>query len=190
MQRSVRKYLAQFGSLAAATLRCEPRAVRRLPVALVLIAAGLTAWVFELGAVLQGQAEVRNWSSVWVGLDLLEITGLVITAFLIKRRSVFLPSTAAATATLFALDAWFDVLTSAAGSAWYESLATAVLAEIPMTVVLAAISLWSAKTGSGTRQGLPRETPPATPLAAVPGRAAATRIPAQTVAKASRPVAR
>jgi len=36
--------------------------------------------VFELGAVLQGQAQVRNWSSTWIGLDLMEITGLALTA--------------------------------------------------------------------------------------------------------------
>jgi hypothetical protein len=124
-----------------------------MPAALLLIAAGLTAWVFELGAVLQGQAEVRDWSSVWVGLDLLEITGLVVTALLLKRRSAYLSAAAAATAALFGLDAWFDVLTSAAGAAWYQSLAAAFLGEIPMTIVLAAISVWSAKAGSGAQRG-------------------------------------
>lgn len=44
-----------------------------MPPALTLIALGLTAWVFELGAVLQGQAVVRDWSSVWVGLDAQEV---------------------------------------------------------------------------------------------------------------------
>jgi hypothetical protein len=126
-------------------LRCEPRIVRWMPVTLMLIAAGLSAWVFELGAVLQGQAEVRNWSSVWVGLDILEVAGLVITAVLLARRSSYLPSVAGATATVFALDAWFDVMTAQAGADWYESLASAVFAEIPMTVVLAAVAIWSAK---------------------------------------------
>ena len=142
--RSVQHYLAQAAPTVAAILRCDPRVLRRMPAALILIAAGLTAWVFELGAVLQGQAEVRDWSSVWVGLDLLEITGLVTTALLLRRRSVYLSAVAAATAALFAIDAWFDVLTSAAGAAWYQSLAAALLGEIPMTIVLAAISVWSA----------------------------------------------
>ena len=36
--------------------------------------------MFELGAVLHGQAQVRNCSSTWIGLDLMEITGLALTA--------------------------------------------------------------------------------------------------------------
>ena len=126
-------------------LRCEPRIMRWMPAALLVIAAGLSAWVLELGAVLQGQAEVRNWSSVWVGLDTLEVVGLVLTAVLLRRRSVYLPLAAGVTATMFALDAWFDVLTASAGSAWYESLASAIFAEIPMTVVLAAVAVWSVR---------------------------------------------
>ena len=86
-------------------LRCEPRVVRRLPLALLAVAAGLSAWVLELGVVPQGQAEVRNWSSVWVGLEVLEITGLVMTADLLHRRSSYLSPVAGGTAVMFALDA-------------------------------------------------------------------------------------
>jgi len=120
---------------------------RRLSVALLAIAAGLTAWIFELGAVLQGQAQVRNWSSVWVGLDMLEVTGLVMTAVLMRRRSAFLAPVAAMTATAFALDAWFDMMTALPGSSWYESLAAAFLGEVPMTIVLAGIAWLAARPG-------------------------------------------
>lgn len=116
-----------------------------MPAVLLLIAAGLTAWVFELGSVLQGQAEVRNWSSVWVGLDLMEITGLVLTAILLRRRSAYLSAAAAVTATMFGLDAWFDVLTASAGADWYESLSAAFFGEIPMTVMLTALAVWAAR---------------------------------------------
>ena len=86
-------------------LRCEPRVVRRLPLALLAVAAGLSAWVLELGVVPQGQAEVWNWSSVWVGLDVLESTGLVMTAVLLHRRSSYLSPVAGGTAVMPALDA-------------------------------------------------------------------------------------
>jgi hypothetical protein len=132
-------------------LRCEPRVMRLMPAALVMIAAGLGGWVLELGAVLQGQAEVRNWSSVWVGLDILEITGLVLTAILLARKSAYLSAVAGATAAMFALDAWFDVLTASAGADWYESLAAAILGEVPMAVMLTAIAAWSAKRGRAAR---------------------------------------
>lgn len=126
---------------------------KRLPMVLLAIAGGLTAWVFELGAVLQGQAQVRNWSSVWVGLDLLEIAGLIMTALLIKRRSAFLAPVAAMTATAFALDAWFDVMTAMPGGSWYESLAAAAFGEVPMALGLAWIVWWSVRTGPGQAAG-------------------------------------
>jgi len=151
MGRSIEGRFAQAGSAVKSVLFCEPRALRWMPGALLLIAAGLSAWVLELGAALQGQAEVRNWSSVWVGLDIIEIVGLVVTAVLLRRRSAYLSAAAGATATMFALDAWFDVLTAAAGSDWYESLASAVFAEIPMTVVLVAVAIWSAKPARAAR---------------------------------------
>ena len=62
------------------------------------------------------------------------------------------------TATLFGLDAWFDVLTAAAGSAWYESLADAFFAEIPMAILLTAFDR-SSTIGGHPRH---RERPPAT----------------------------
>jgi hypothetical protein len=143
--RFMRHPPVQAGPWIRSLRRPDPRTARRLPALLLLIAAGLTAWVLELGAVLQGQAEVRDWSTVWVGLDLMEITGLVVTAILLRRRSRYLAAVAAVTATLFALDAWFDVLTAAAGADWYESLAAAFFGEIPMTGLLTAIAIWATR---------------------------------------------
>jgi hypothetical protein len=126
-----------------------------MPAVLLLIAAGLTAWVFDLGAVLPGQAQVRNWSSAWVGLDLMEISGLVATAILLRRRSVYPSPVAAMTATLFGLDAWFDVLTAGAGGAWYESLYLAFFGEIPMAGLLAVLASWAPRPGlPGDDQGV------------------------------------
>jgi hypothetical protein len=136
-------FLSWSRSSAKSLLRFDPRAMRWMPAALLLTAAGLTVWVFELGAVLQGQALVRNWSSTWVGLDLMEITGLVLTAVLLRRRSVYRSPVAAVTATLFGLDAWFDVLTASAGADWYESLAAALFGEVPLTVLLVALAIWA-----------------------------------------------
>jgi hypothetical protein len=147
--RHMRRLRFHSGPWIRSLLRLEPPVLSKLPAILLLIAAGLTVWVFELGAVLQGQAQVRNWSSTWVGLDLMEITGLMLTAFLLHRRSAYLSAVAAVTATLFALDAWFDVLTASAGSGWYESLAAAFFGEIPMTAALTAVTIWAARNGCG-----------------------------------------
>jgi hypothetical protein len=137
------RFLGWSRSWLHSLLQFDPGVMRRMPAALLLIAAGLCAWVLELGSVLQGQAQVRNWSSTWVGLDLMEVTGLVLTAIMLHRRSMYLSPTAAVTATLFGLDAWFDVLTASAGADWYQSLAAALFGEIPMTVLLAALAIWA-----------------------------------------------
>jgi hypothetical protein len=150
-------------------LRLDPPVLRRIPAILLLIAAGLTGWVFELGAVLQGQAQVRNWSSTWVGLDLMEITGLVLTAVALRRRSAYLSAIAAVTATLFALDAWFDVLTASAGSGWYESLAAAIFGEIPMTVALTGVAVWAARSTANPHK-CKRPGPDQHPADRLPGR--------------------
>ena len=65
------------------------------------------------------------------------------------------------TTTLFALDAWFDVLTTAAGAAWYESLADAFFGEIPVTALLTAIAV------GATRQCLGQHAIDGTPRAAI-----------------------
>jgi hypothetical protein len=75
----------------------------------------------------------------------MEILGLVLIAILLRRRSVYLPTVAAMTATLFGLDAWFDVNTASAGVSWYESLAAAFFGEIPMAVLLTALAIWATR---------------------------------------------
>ncbi|MDI2131470.1 hypothetical protein [Yinghuangia seranimata] len=115
--------------------------VRRLRWVIVALAAVLVVWIFQMGAAPSGHAEVRNWSTSWIGLDIAEVFGLLGTAFLLRSRSVHLAPVAAATAVLFGVDAWFDVMTALAGTDWYTALACAVLAEIPLAALFAAIAV-------------------------------------------------
>jgi hypothetical protein len=114
---------------------------RYLSGGLLITAAGLLMWVFILGSTLQGQAQVRDWSIAWVGLDLAETTGLAVTGWLVFRRHPAASPVAAVTATLFTVDAWFDVTTSLAGAAWYQALLFAFAAEIPITVLLTGVAV-------------------------------------------------
>ncbi|MFF2146364.1 hypothetical protein [Kitasatospora sp. NPDC058190] len=107
---------------------------------LVVVAALLFGWILVLGSTTRGQAEVRNWSTVWIGMDLLQCTGLIATALLLLRRSRLVALTGAATATLLLLDAWFDVMTAEGGSAWYVSLAMALLVELPAALAMAVLA--------------------------------------------------
>ncbi|MGA5816295.1 hypothetical protein ACPC54_00315 [Kitasatospora sp. NPDC094028] len=108
--------------------------------ALVAVAAVLFGWILVLGSTTRGQAEVRNWSIVWIGLDVLQVTGLIATGLLLARRSRLAALAAAASATLLFLDAWFDVMTAEGGGAWYLALAMAFLVELPASLALAALS--------------------------------------------------
>jgi hypothetical protein len=65
---------------------------------------------------------------------------LITTGLLVRRGDRRRVLTAAATATLLLIDAWFDVTTASGGSALTESIAMAVLAEIPMAAICATIA--------------------------------------------------
>ncbi|MFJ4186310.1 hypothetical protein [Kitasatospora sp. NPDC089509] len=116
------------------------RSRRLLGWALLAVAVLLFAWILVLGATTRGQAEVRNWSTVWVGMDVLQVAGLLATGRLLVRRSRLTALAAAAAATLLLLDAWFDVMTAEGGGAWYTALAMAFLVELPAAVALAALA--------------------------------------------------
>jgi hypothetical protein len=127
------------------------RLSRWLRVLFVLLAAILVVWMFMMGAAPRGHADVRNWSSSWIGLDVGECLGLLSTALGMRVRSPHLPAIAGATATLFAVDARFDMMTALAGADWYTALAFALVAEIPLAITLASISIRAARrpaTGS------------------------------------------
>jgi hypothetical protein len=96
---------------------------------------GLVPWLVVLAVTLPSATRVA-----WVGLDSLEALGLITTGLLVRRGDRRRVLTAAATATLLLIDAWFDVTTASGGSAFTESIAMAVLAEIPMAAICATIA--------------------------------------------------
>ncbi|MFF7633243.1 hypothetical protein ACFZB9_08845 [Kitasatospora sp. NPDC008050] len=123
----------------------EERYEARLRLGLATLAVVLMVWIFMMGAASQGHAEVRNWSSSWIGLDVLELIGLLGTALLYPGRPALLTPVAAATATLFGIDAWFDTMTALAGADWYTAWAFALIAEVPLTALLATLAIRTAR---------------------------------------------
>ncbi|MFJ9692465.1 hypothetical protein [Kitasatospora sp. NPDC101183] len=125
--------------------------------ALLGVAVLLFTWILVLGSTTRGQAEVRNWSTAWVGMDVLQVAGLLATGRLLVLRSRRTALAAAASSTLLLLDAWFDVLTAEGGGAWYTALAMALLVELPAALALAALA-HTALDWQGGAAG-PRSTP-------------------------------
>ncbi|MFF4187643.1 hypothetical protein ACFYZ9_31070 [Streptomyces sp. NPDC001691] len=117
-----------------------PRVIARV---LLVTAAVLLAWTVVLGFWLDGQTQVRNWSVSWVGMDLLQATGLVATAVLLARQVRTVSPVASATAALLVLDAWFDVATSEDGGAQYVALGMAFLVELPAALWLAWLAAFA-----------------------------------------------
>lgn len=101
---------------------------------------GLIPWLVVLATYLPASTRAWNWATAWVGLDSLEVLGLVSTGVLLIRRDVRYPLTAAATAALLLVDAWFDITTSAPGPARVIAIAMAVGLELPVSAVCAALA--------------------------------------------------
>ena len=107
-----------------------------------VLMAGLAMipWAFVLAYTLPSTTRAAHWSTAWAGLDSLEVIGLVTSGVALIRRYSWLCLPAAVTATLLITDAWFDVTTSAPGSAATVAIAMAVFPELPA----AGLCLWLA----------------------------------------------
>lgn len=124
--------------------RMPRRAMTWLGRGILLAGLGMLPWLFILARTLPPTAVAAHWSTAWVGLDGLEALGLVTTGLAFIRRYDWLCLPAAITATLLVIDAWFDVTTSAPGSAATEAIAMAVFAELPTAALCFAIAVLNA----------------------------------------------
>ncbi|HEV2639126.1 MAG TPA: hypothetical protein VGX23_28555 [Actinocrinis sp.] len=128
-------------------------------------AVALVPWIIVLGLTLPTHTVARNWSTVWIGFDLLLAAAFGVTARLYLRNDPRVGIMAAVVATLLIVDCWFDTSTASEPRDAIESWAMAVLVEIPIAVFCARLA-W--------RSSLSMVGPPPTAMAA-----AATAVPAQ-----------
>ncbi|MCX4806516.1 LPXTG cell wall anchor domain-containing protein [Streptomyces sp. NPDC058682] len=126
---------------AARILRAA-RTSRAPLTATVLTGAGLVLlpWVVVLAKTMPQTSEVSNWSTAWIGLDLMLAAGLTGTGALLRRRDPRASPVAAATAALLVMDAWFDVTTSAGTGGQGMALLLAAGAELPLAVACAVVA--------------------------------------------------
>lgn len=107
-----------------------------------LAGAGLALipWLFLLARTLPSSAHAWNWSTAWVGLDTLEMFGLLGTGLLMLRRDVRYRLTAAATSALLLVDAWFDIVTAAPGAHQLAAVVMAAGLELPIAALCAILA--------------------------------------------------
>ena len=137
---------------------------------MIVAAIGLVPWIVALAIWLPGTAQAHHWSTAWAGLDVLEALGSAATGVLGVCRHPAHRQTAAATATLLLVDAWFDLATSAPGGAEAAALLMAVFAELPLAGLCAWLALRSPSGAarSGSRPESAEGATAADPVPAVP----------------------
>ncbi|TYK46261.1 hypothetical protein [Actinomadura decatromicini] len=116
-------------------------------------AAAMAPWIWGLARTMPSTAVVPNWSTAWVGLDLMEAAALLGTGLLLVRRDERYRTVAAVTATLLVTDAWFDVTTATPGAHRALSVALAVGAELPIAILCAALAVRAFTPGEAVDGG-------------------------------------
>jgi hypothetical protein len=106
----------------------------------LVCAVSMIPWTVGLAVTLPQRYVVGTWTLTWTGFDVILIGCFSVTAWALwKQRQIALPA-AIVTSVLLMCDAWFDLLTAHRGGDLLMSTVTAVFGEIPIAIVLAAIS--------------------------------------------------
>ena len=115
----------------------DARIVRWAGPLFALFSLALLPWTIYLGESLPARQLSPHYDVAWTGFDVMLIAALASTAYFALRRSRYLAISAAATAALLLVDAWFDILTTP-GNQVAESILLAAAVELP----LAAVCMW------------------------------------------------
>jgi hypothetical protein len=135
LSRSLAAIDAELPSLSAGDER------RRLfVVAMTIASACLIPWIVFLAITLPRHYVAGHWRTTWVGFDIALLVGLALTALLAWRRRQAVVIAAFVTATLLSCDAWFDITTASGTTDTITSVASAVILELPLSVLLFAVA--------------------------------------------------
>lgn len=138
----------------------RPRDTRgRVILALSAGAVVEVAWTILLGLRLPDRYVAHHWVLAWVGLDVMEITMLLVTAYLgWRRRPGPLALVASVAATLYTVDAWFDVTTAGPGDV--ARSASLLALELPIAAALWWVAARALRDYGEQRVGLAQSATP------------------------------
>jgi hypothetical protein len=123
-------------------------------------ALALALWTIYLGWRLPRVYVAEHWKVAWVGLDVAQVVALLATAWAAQRRRAVLAVFASVSASLFLLDAWFDITTARSGDL-QQSILTAAIIEVPAAIVLFTVAILTLRRTSVVRSS---ETDSAAPM--------------------------
>jgi hypothetical protein len=119
----------------------DPRLRRRRRLALLVMTAccvALAGWIAILILTLPGRYTSTDWRAVWVGLDIAELLGFAATAWAAWHQRQIVIFFMITTGTLLLCDAWFDLALDYGSNGFTVSVLSAILAEIPLAILLFA----------------------------------------------------
>jgi len=132
-------------------------------VVIVVSCVVLAAWTGYLAVTLPRFYRTGSWRGAWVGFDLALLAAFAVAGWAAWRRRQVLIIALAVLATLLITDAWFDVVLDVRTSGFWESLASALIVELPLalTAVFIARRLLRLTIGQVMRyEGITGKVPP------------------------------
>lgn len=123
----------------------DPRLVRwrRLAVRVIAVACVfLAGWTGLLAVTLPARYTAAEWRPAWVGFDAALFAAFAVTGWALWQRRQVVIACLIVTATLLCCDAWFDCVLDWGTSGFWLSLASALLAELPVAAVLVLRARW------------------------------------------------
>lgn len=149
----------------------DPRFLSRRRIALLafmgccLVLAG---WIVVLMLSLPKHYTASHWRGAWVGFDIALLAAFAATAWAAWRERQVLVLLLTVTATLLVCDAWFDLILDIGSPEFPMSLASAVIAELPLAFMLFSAARRLMRMSVGVVMKLEGIIEPVPPLSRVP----------------------
>ena len=96
----------------------------------------LVGWIIVLVLTLNRDYTATHWRLAWVGFDVVLLAAFAATGWAFWRGRQIVIAFLLITATLLCCDAWFDVILDLGSSGVWVSIASAVIVEIPLALLM------------------------------------------------------
>jgi hypothetical protein len=149
----------------------DPRFLRRRRLALLIhmgCCVFLAGWIVVLMLTLPRHYTAGHWRGAWVGFDVALLAAFTATAWASWRERQVLVLFLTVTGTLLCCDAWFDLMLDLGTPAFAMSVASAVIAELPLAFLLFSAARRLMRMGVGVVMKLEGIIQPVPPLWRVP----------------------
>ena len=96
----------------------------------------LVGWIIVLVLTLNRDYTATHWRLAWVGFDAVLLAAFAATGWAFWRGRQIVIAFLLITATLLCCDAWFDVILDLGSSGVWVSIASAIIVEIPLALLM------------------------------------------------------